>query len=44
MNQRFIISKLEKEINVKIKTIDYLTQQLVSKEPCMQVTNLLEFD
>lgn len=44
MNQRFIIAKLEKEINVKIKTIDYLTQQLVSKEPCIQVTNLLDFD
>lgn len=44
MNQRFIIAKLEKEINVKIKTIDYLTQQLVSKEPCIQEINLLDFD
>ena len=44
MNQRLIIAKLEKEINVKIKTIDYLTQQLVSKEPFIPVTDLLEFD
>ena len=43
-NQKFIIARLEKEINIKLKTIDYLTQQLVSKEDYSTVTNLLEFD
>ena len=43
-NQKLIIARLEKEVNVKLKTIDYLTQQLVSKETYNTVTNLLEFD
>jgi hypothetical protein len=44
VNQKLIIARLEKEVNLKLKTIDYLTQQLVSKETCNVVTNLLEFD
>ena len=44
-NQKIIIARLEREINVKYKTIDYLTQQLVSKDECNNaVTNLLDFD
>lgn len=43
-NQKIIIARLEKEVNIKLKTIDYLTQQLVSKEDYNTVTNLLEFD
>jgi hypothetical protein len=31
-SQQIIIAKLEKEINTKLKTIDYLTQQLMNKE------------
>jgi hypothetical protein len=42
-NQKLIIARLEKEITVKMRTIDFLTQQLVTKETCI-VTNLLEFD
>lgn len=44
-SQKIIIARLEKDINVKIKTIDYLTQQLVSKEITNnEVVNLLDFD
>lgn len=44
-NQKFIIARLEKEINIKIKTIDYLTQQLINKEKNEAVVeNLLDFD
>jgi hypothetical protein len=44
-NQKFIIARLEKDINVKIKTIDYLTQQLVCRETVNnEVSNLLDFD
>ena len=43
-NQKLIIARLEKEVNLKVKTIDYLTQQLVSKDANITVTNLLEFD
>ncbi len=47
-NQRLIIAKLEKDLQNKIMTIDYLTQQLhkdkeKTKEIC-NVTNLLDFD
>lgn len=31
-SQQIIIAKMEKEINTKLKTIDYLTQQLMNKE------------
>jgi len=50
-NQRLIIAKLEKDINTKIMTIDYLTQQLnknTNKKNEMvnynTVNNLLDFD
>ena len=50
-NQRLIIAKLEKDINNKILTIDYLTQQLYKaslidkKSENMNLTNnLLDFD
>jgi hypothetical protein len=44
-SQKIIIARLEKDINVKIKTIDYLTQQLVFKDTANnEVTNLLDFD
>uniref|UniRef100_A0A6C0IBQ2 Uncharacterized protein n=1 Tax=viral metagenome TaxID=1070528 RepID=A0A6C0IBQ2_9ZZZZ len=43
--QRMIIAKLEKEVQNKMMTIDFLTQQLTSKnvnQPVM--SNLLDFD
>jgi len=45
-NQRIIIAKLEKDVQTKIMTIDYLTQQLQKKtEPQnYQTINLLDFD
>ena len=46
-NQKIIIGRLEKEINIKLKTIDYLTQQLVYKDtnlPESSTANLLDFD
>jgi len=43
-SQQIIIAKLEKEVNTKLKTIDYLTQQLMSKESENNVTDLLSFD
>jgi hypothetical protein len=50
-NQRLIIAKLEKDINNKILTIDYLTQQLYKaslidkKSESTNITNnLLDFD
>jgi len=51
-NQRLIIAKLEKDVNNKIMTIDYLTQQLhktqvsVSASATSTATaiNLLDFD
>ena len=45
-NQRQIIAKMEKEINVKNMTVNYLTQQLTSKtNNCVKtVTDLLDFD
>jgi hypothetical protein len=49
-NQKLIIAKLEKDVQTKIMTIDYLTQQIsqLNQQPelshCKAVTNLLEFD
>jgi len=46
-NQRLIIAKLEKDINNKIMTIDYLTQQLHKTQASSATTsyeNLLDFD
>jgi hypothetical protein len=47
-NQRIIIAKLEKDINTKIMTIDYLTQQLNKsidkKINNVNTINLLDFD
>jgi|UniRef100_A0A6C0JLE2 hypothetical protein len=43
--QRMVIAKLEKELQNKIMTIDFLTQQLASKSINQKVvTNLLDFD
>lgn len=42
-NQRLIIAKLEKDIQTKIMTIDYLTR-LLNNQPCKSVDNLLDFD
>lgn len=46
-NQRLIIANLEKSLNNRILTIDFLTQQLNSKFPPKQiihVCNLIDFD
>ena len=43
-NQWMIIAKLEKELQKKLMTIDYLTQQLTNKNNTNMVNNLLEFD
>jgi hypothetical protein len=44
-NQKQIIGKLEKEIQIKLKTIDYLTQQMTMKDSNYNtVNNLLDFD
>jgi hypothetical protein len=48
-NQRLIIAKLEKDVNNKILTIDYLTQQLykaslIDKKTEINTNNLLDFD
>ena len=48
-NQKLIIAKLEKDVQTKIMTIDYLTQQInqlnqVNQIQCNTVFNLLEFD
>lgn len=47
-NQRLIIAKMDKEIQNKIMTIDYLTQQLCIKNATQSninlVDNLLHFD
>ena len=42
-NQKIIIARMEKEIHIKSKIIDYLTQQLSNKENTI-VTDLLIFD
>ena len=44
-NQKQIIGKLEKEVQIKLKTIDYLTQQMTIKDANYNtVNNLLDFD
>jgi len=45
-NQILIIGRLEKDLNAKLLTIDYLTNQLVNinKKKCFQDVNLLDFD
>lgn len=43
-NQRMIIAKMDKEIQNKNLTIDYLTKQLVPSIREQKVENLLEFD
>lgn len=44
-SQKIIIAKLEKEINIKLKTIDYLTQQLMNKDKDKnECIDLLTFD
>ena len=44
-NQKIIIAKLEKDVNTKILTIDFLTQQIANSiTKCDTVSNLLEFD
>lgn len=42
-SQKLIIAKLEKDVYTKLKTIDYLTQQLMSKEN-NQPTDITTFD
>lgn len=42
-SQKLIIAKLEKDINTKLKTIDYLTQQLMNNETNNSI-DLLTFD
>jgi hypothetical protein len=44
-NQKIIIAKYEKEINTKLKTINYLTEQLVLKDNSNhENVDLLNFD
>jgi hypothetical protein len=43
-NQRIIIGKLEKEINTKSKTIDYLTVMLSRVNEPIENIDLLTFD
>jgi hypothetical protein len=44
-SQKLIIAKMENEINVKIKTIDYLSQQLMAKDTGNNdIIDLLSFD
>jgi anion-transporting ArsA/GET3 family ATPase len=43
-NQRLIIAELEKGLQNKAVTIDYLTQQLIHIQNNKVVTNLLDFD
>ena len=43
-NQRLIIAKLEKDLQNRIMTIDYLTQQLVNRVNNKSVNYLLDLD
>lgn len=43
-NQRLIIAKLERELQNKIMTIDYLTRQLTAAPQTAVVNDLLDFD
>jgi len=42
--QRLIIAKLEKDLNTKTMTIDYLTSQLTKPSSSSTVGDLLDFD
>ena len=42
--QRFVIAKLEKDLNTKLLTIDYLTKQLHNISNPTVVKDLLDFD
>ena len=43
-NQRLVIANLDKELQNKIMTIDYLTRQLTNTNNSKIVNNLLSFD
>lgn len=43
-NQKLIIAKFEKEINTNLKTINYLTKQLVAKDDANIDVDFLNFD
>ena len=44
-NQKLIIAKFEKEINTNLKTINYLTKQLVAKDEINNIdVDFLNFD
>ena len=43
-SQKLIIARLETELNVKLKTIDYLSRQLMSKDTSPNNIDLLSFD
>lgn len=44
-SQKQVIAKLEREINLKSKTVDYLTQQLMNQETKqLETVDLLSFD
>ena len=43
--QQMVLAKIEKDLQIKIMTIDFLTQQLVEKNTNQKVVNnLLDFD
>lgn len=43
-SQKLVIARLEKELIIKSKTIDYLTQQLINNEPTCKDMDLISFD
>jgi len=43
-NQKLIISRMEKDIQTKIMTIDFLTRQIALQSTSKTVNNLLDFD
>ena len=44
-SQKIIIAKMENELNIKMKTIDYLSQQLMAKDTKNNdMIDLLSFD
>lgn len=44
-SQKIIIAKFEKELNIKLKTIDYLSQQLMNKDNSNNnIIDLITFD
>lgn len=43
-SQKLVIARLEKELVIKSKTIDYLTQQLINNEPNCKDIDLISFD